>query len=56
MRYKRYLRTGLGEPQITFLGRKCALLSLKIARFDVDENQYNEYGVTYTLHREKGDA
>lgn len=56
MRSKRYLRTGLGEPQITFLGRKCALLSLEIARFDVDENQYNEYGVTYTLHREKGDA
>ncbi len=52
MRSKRYLRTGLGPPQITFLGSRCALLSLEIARFDVDEKQYDEYGVTYTLHRE----
>lgn len=55
MQSKRYLRTGLGEPQITFLGSRCALLSLEIARFDVDENQYDEYGVTYTLHREGKD-
>ena len=55
MQSKRYLRTGLGEPQITFLGPRCALLSLEIARFDVDENQYDEYGVTYTLHRKGKD-
>lgn len=55
MQSKRYLRTGLGEPQITFLGSRCALLSLEIARFDVDGNQYDEYGVTYTLHRKGKD-
>ena len=52
MQSKRYLRTGLGTPFVTFLGSRCALLSLEIARFDLDESQYDEYGVTYTFHRE----
>jgi hypothetical protein len=55
MQSKRYLRTGLGTPHLTFLGSRCALLSLEIARFDLDERQYDEYGVTYTFHRIGGD-
>lgn len=55
MRSKRYLRTGLGTPHMTFLGSRCVLLSLEIARFDLDEFQYDEYGVTYTLYRNTED-
>jgi hypothetical protein len=51
MQSKRYLRTGLGTPQLTFLGSRSALLSLEITRFDLDERQYDEYGVTYSFHR-----
>ena len=55
MQSKRYLRTGLGTHHSTFLGSRCALLSLEIARFDLDERQYDEYGVTYTFHRNAED-
>jgi hypothetical protein len=51
MQSKRYQRTGLGHPHLTPLGAHSALLSLEIARFDLDERQYDEYGVTYTLAR-----
>ncbi len=52
MRSKRYLRTGLGTPHLTPLGKWCALLSLEITRFDQDDRQYDQYGVTYTFHRD----
>jgi hypothetical protein len=52
MRSNRYLRTGLGTPHVTLLGSRSALLSLEIARFDLDETKYDEYGVTYTFHRD----
>ncbi|MBJ19680.1 MAG: hypothetical protein GY910_10995 [bacterium] len=55
MKSKRYRRTGLGPPQLTFLGSRCVLLSLEITRFDLDEKQYDEYAVTYTLHRGGGE-
>jgi hypothetical protein len=55
MQSKRYCRTGLGTPQLTFLGSRCALLSIEIARFDLDERQYDEYGVTYTFYRDPED-
>jgi hypothetical protein len=53
MRSKRYLRTGLGVPQVALLGSRSALLSLEIARFDLDETKYDEYGVTYTFHLDR---
>ena len=56
MQSKRYLRTGLGTPHVTLLGPQTALLSLEIARFDLDEVQYDEYGVTYTLHQDRDGA
>jgi len=55
MQAKRYLRTGLGTPFVTPLGSRCALLSIEIARFDLDERQYDEYGVTYTFHSQAKD-
>lgn len=54
MRSKRYQRTGLGEVYLTPLGSRCVLLSLAIARFDLDDAQYDEYGVTYTVVRTDG--
>jgi len=51
MQSKRYSRTGLGTIHLTLLGSRCALLSVEIARFDRDERQYDEYGVTYTFYR-----
>ncbi len=53
MQTKRYLRTDFGPINITFLGESYALLSVAIARYDLDEQRYDQYGCTYSFHYEK---
>lgn len=48
-----YLRTAFGMHHITILDSRTALVSLEITRFDVNEKQYDQYGCTYTFHRDK---